>query len=157
MIFTLSDRALLLRPLAQASLAFPSWLSNPEALTLRSYQLTHRLFRLYLNQRFVTDFGRRTLSECSCRKADSSENEQCLIIKDLWRLLAEKSAEHSRSAGRAGFLKIDCLLNAMPRSVTNLHRAGRSASPKLCSLEWNKRDVAPRTRRHAGALEKARN
>jgi hypothetical protein len=36
----------------------------------------HRFFRLYLDQRFVTDFGRRTLSECGCRKADSSENEQ---------------------------------------------------------------------------------
>src|SRR5882724_183072 len=33
-----------------------------------------------------------------------------------------------------------------PRSFANLHRAGRSASPKLRSLEWNKRDVAPRTR-----------
>jgi len=82
-IFTLSDRARLLRPLAQASLAFPSWLSNPEALTLRSCApdrsnefAAHRLFRLYLNQRFVTDFGRRTLSECGCRKADSSENER---------------------------------------------------------------------------------
>src|SRR5882672_2377751 len=25
-----------------------------------------------------------------------------------------------------------------PRSFTNLHRAGRSTSPKLCFLEWNK-------------------
>jgi hypothetical protein len=56
-----------------------------------------------------------------------------LIVKDLWRLFTEKSAEHSRSAGRAGFLKIDCLLNALPRSVTSLHRAGRNASPKLRS------------------------
>ena len=37
----------------------------------------HRLFRLYLNQRFVADLGRRTLSECGRRKADSNENEQC--------------------------------------------------------------------------------
>ena len=38
-------------------------------------------------------------------------------------------AEHSRSAGRAGFLKIDCLLNQPIRSFENLHRASRRASP----------------------------
>ena len=42
------------------------------------------------------------------------------MVKNLWRLFTEKSAEHSRSAARAGFPKIDCLLNALPRSVTRL-------------------------------------
>jgi hypothetical protein len=39
-----------------------------------------------------------------------------------------------------------------PRSFTSLHRAGRSARPKLRSLERNKKDVAPRTRRHVRAV-----
>ena len=33
------------------------------------------LFRLYLNQRFVANLGRRTLSECGCRKADRGKNQ----------------------------------------------------------------------------------
>jgi hypothetical protein len=37
-----------------------------------------------------------------------------------------------------------------------LHRAGRSARPKLRSLERNKKDVAPRTRRHVRADRHAR-
>jgi hypothetical protein len=32
-----------------------------------------RLFRLYLDQRFLADLGRRTLSKRGCRKADSNE------------------------------------------------------------------------------------
>ena len=43
-------------------------------------------------------------------------------------------AQHSRSAGRAGFLKIDCLLNDPTPGFTSLHWARRSASPKLRSL-----------------------
>ena len=39
-----------------------------------------------------------------------------------------------------------------PRSFTSLHRAGRSARPKLRSLKRNKKDVAPRTRRHVRAV-----
>src|SRR5450631_4871706 len=34
------------------------------------------LFRLYLNQRFVANLGRRTLSECGCRKADRGKKQQ---------------------------------------------------------------------------------
>jgi hypothetical protein len=84
-------------------------------------------------------------------------------------LITENIPQSIRALRAApGFLKIDCLLNASPRSFTSLHRARRGASPKLRSLEWNKRDVAPRTRRHvradrhgfgfhAGTLEKVRN
>jgi hypothetical protein len=39
-----------------------------------------------------------------------------------------------------------------PRSFTSLHRAVRSARPKLRSLKRNKKDVAPRTRRHVRAV-----
>src|SRR5437764_4947815 len=39
-----------------------------------------------------------------------------------------------------------------PRSFASLHRAGRSARPKMRSLKRNKKDVAPRTRRHVRAV-----
>jgi hypothetical protein len=53
------------------------------------------------------------------------------------------SAEHSRSADRAGVLRIDCLPNDPAPAFSNLHRAGRECEPKIASLEWNKSDVAP--------------
>ena len=55
-------------------------------------------------------------------------------------------AEHSRSAGRAGILKIDCLPNdPTPPVFYKLAPCGSQCEPKVRSLEWNKRDVAPRT------------
>jgi len=66
---------------------------------------------------------------------------------DLSRLITENIPQSIRALRAApGFLKIDCLLNARPRSLTNLHRATRGASPKSCSIKRNKRYVAPRTR-----------
>jgi hypothetical protein len=67
----------------------------------------------------------------------------------LWRLITENIPQSIRALrARRGFLKINCLLNAPPQSFTNLHWARRAASPKLRSLEWNIRDVAPKARRH---------
>ena len=51
--------------------------ATPDGYTLLLNEFAGcRLFRLYLNQRLVTDLGRRALSECGCRKADGDENEQ---------------------------------------------------------------------------------
>ena len=42
------------------------------------------------------------------------------LIVDLWRLITENIPQSIRALRAApGFLKIDCLLNAPPRSLTN--------------------------------------
>src|SRR5205807_379612 len=71
---------------------------------------------------------------------------------DLGRPIKENiPAEHSRSAGRAGVLKIDCLPNDPAPICYNLASSGSEREPKIASLKWNKRDVAPRTQRHVRA------
>ena len=64
---------------------------------------------------------------------------------DLYR---KYPAEHLRSAGRAAFLKIECLLNDPAAVFYKLAPSKSGASPKCCSVKGIKRDVAPRTRRH---------
>src|SRR5439155_27376999 len=75
----------------------------------------------------------------------------CLTTPPLEADYRKYPAEHSRSAGRAGVLKIDCLLNDPAPGAYKLAPSGSSCEPKIASLEWNKRDVAPRTQRHVRA------
>ena len=76
-------------------------------------------------------------------------------------------AEHSRFRDRAGFLKIDCLLNGPFRSFENLHRASWRASPNCVPSNGTKEmlhrehgGMSVRNGRHgygfdAGALRQA--
>jgi hypothetical protein len=54
----------------------------------------------------------------------------------------EVSAEHSRSADRAGILKIECLPNDPVGVVCKLAPSGAECEPEIASLEWNKSNVA---------------
>ena len=48
---------------------------QPGALDRSDEFAARWLFRLYLNQRLVANLGRRSLSECGCRKADRGKNQ----------------------------------------------------------------------------------
>ena len=52
-------------------------ITSPQLRALdRSDEFAARwLFRLYLNQRLVANLGRRSLSECGCRKADRGKHQ----------------------------------------------------------------------------------
>src|SRR5277367_4235000 len=64
------------------------------------------------------------------------------------RLITESIPQSIRALrGRAGVLKIDFLPNDPAPVFHRLALSGSEYEPKLRSLEWNKRDVAPRTRR----------
>src|SRR5262249_22820442 len=118
-----------------------------------------RLFRLYLSQRFVTAFGRRTLSEYGARKADSNENEPCFHrihrfasrhLRFSWRLIVESIRRAFVLCGPAsGSSKLIAYLMIQPRSFYKLAPSGSECEPKIASLEWNKSDVAPGAQRHA--------
>ena len=102
-----------------------------------------------------TGFGRRTLSEYSARKADSNENDKrphrqfTRFASRQPRLISESIPQSIRAlrAAPPGSSKLIVYRMTQPRSFTSLHRAGRSARPKLRSLKRNKKDVARRARR----------
>jgi len=90
----------------------------------------------------ATGSGRRTLSKCGCRKADTNKNEQrphrthrlASRLPNHWRLIKKISRRAFALCGpRRRVLKIDCLLNDPTPVVYKLAPSGSECEAQNCA------------------------